>query len=590
MAASGSSATAREADGQKELVAAEDKTQVTVKRGVRFWGTFVALCCLSFISALDVAIVTTALPTVTAAIGGAEQYVWIANSFVVASCVLQPLFGQLADVFGRRRPFIASVVLFTLGSGIAGGAKDAAMLIAGRAVQGAGAGGIVVMLDIVCCDLVPLRERGKYLGLMFSWSGVGAALGPPVGGALAEANWRWMFYMNIPICGVALAFLLLFMRFKTGTAATEHRGIGAKFRRLDIIGNLIFTSSMISLLIGLVQGGTDEQHEWSSFRIIVPIVLGVAGWAAFHVHQAVLAPFPSVPPRLFTNRTSAIAYGLTFTSSVVLQATAYFFPVYLQAVQGTTVLESGTYFLPFALSSLVFAVLAGILLSTFGAYRPLHAAAFALSSLAFGLFTLLDGSTSKVAWVWYQLIAAAGSGLVMSTLLPALMASLPESHVASASATYSFFRTFGYVWGVTLPGIIFNAAVGSNLESISDPTLRAQMADGAAYSFASAVHGLRRDGALGPVAFQQMTDVYSESLRVIWWLCLGISLVSLLAVPVMRGLELRKELETEYGLDDGVKVNGVGSSSSDEEVGRAEEKVKVDGVVQCRVVSEPNSA
>ena len=396
-----------------------------------------------------------------------------------------------------------------------------------------------------------------------------------------------MFYMNIPICGVALACLLLFMRVKTGTTAAEHKGLGAKLRRLDIIGNLIFTSSMIALLIGLVEGGTDEDHKWSSFRIIVPIVLGVVGWAAFHVHQATFASFPSVPARLFANRTSVIAYGLTFTSSVVLQATAYFFPVYLQAVQGTTVLESGTYFLPFALSSLVFAVAAGILLSSFGAYRPLHAAAFALSSLAFGLFTLLDHSTSKVAWVWFQLIAAAGSGLVMSTLLPALMASLAESDVASASATYSFFRTFGYVWGVTLPGIIFNAAVGSNLDGISDPKIREKMANGAAYSFASVVHGLREDGALDPVTFHQMTDVYSKSLRVIWWLCLGISLASLLAVPLERALELRKELETEYGMDDGVKEGG--SLSSDEEARTIEEKVKVNGSVQG-VIAQPKPA
>jgi len=374
-----------------------------------------------------------------------------------------------------------------------------------------------------------------------------------------------MFYMNIPICGVALACLLLFMRVKTGTAAAQHSGLGPKLRRLDIVGNLIFTSSMIALLIGLVQGGTDEEHKWSSFRIIVPIVLGLAGWAVFHAHQTFVAKFPSVPSRMFANRTSATGFALTFTSSVVLQATAYFFPVYLQGVKGTTVLQSGTYFFPFALSSLVFAVAAGILLSKFGAYRPLHVVAFALSSLAFGLFTLLDGATSKVAWVWFQLIAAAGSGFVMSILLPAIMAALPESDVAAASATYSFFRTFGYVWGVTIPGIIFNAAMNKNLNGVSDPALRANLANGAAYSFASAVHRLKKEGALDPLALDQMTDAYSKSLRVIWWMCLGISLASLLAVPLERGLELRKELETEYGMDDsdgqvqtdGEKANGI---------------------------------
>jgi MFS family permease len=163
--------------------------------GYRFWGIFVALCLLAFISAFDVAIITTALPTITADIGGAEQYVWIANSFVVASSVFQPLVGQLANIFGRRVPLIVCTALFALGSGVAGGANNVGMLIAGRAVQGVGAGGVYVLLDIVCCDLVPLRQRGKYLGLMNSWSGVAAGIGPVAGGALAEWNWRWMYVL-----------------------------------------------------------------------------------------------------------------------------------------------------------------------------------------------------------------------------------------------------------------------------------------------------------------------------------------------------------------------------------------------------------
>lgn len=252
-------------------------------RDWRFWGTFVCLCSLAFLSALDVNIITTALPTITEEIGGARQYVWIANSFVVASTVLQPLFGQLADTFGRRIPLISSVAAFALGSGLAGGASSPGMLIAGRSVQGVGAGGIYVLLDIVCCDLVPLRERGKYLGLMFSWSGVGAALGPPVGGALAQSSWRWIFYMNLPICGLALAGLLIFMRVQHGSSALRDLSLTSKLCRLDIVGNFIFTLSMISLLMGLIEGGI--KHPWSSWRVIVPLVLGAAGWICFHVQQ-----------------------------------------------------------------------------------------------------------------------------------------------------------------------------------------------------------------------------------------------------------------------------------------------------------------
>lgn len=182
----------------------------------RFWVTIVALSLLSFISALDVTIIATALPLITEDIGGARQYVWIANSFVFASAVLQPLIGQLANILGRKIPLIISIAFFMLGSGLAGGARNPAMLIAWRTVQGLGAGGIYVLIEIVYCDLVPLRERGKYLAIVNVWAAVAAALGPVVGGLLAESDWRWIFYMNIPICAILLVIVTFFMHVKTG--------------------------------------------------------------------------------------------------------------------------------------------------------------------------------------------------------------------------------------------------------------------------------------------------------------------------------------------------------------------------------------
>ncbi|KAI0388905.1 MFS general substrate transporter [Xylariaceae sp. FL0594] len=502
--------------------------QPATKKDIRFWGIFASLCLLSFISALDVSIITTALPKVTAEIGGGNggDFVWIADCFIVTSAVLQPLWGQVADAFGRPVPIIVATALFLIGSGLAGGAHNVGLLIAGRSIQGVGGGGVYVLIDIVCCDLVPLRERGKYLGLMFSWSGVAAALGPPVGGALAQKNWRWK-----------------------GAHSQTDDSVIARARRLDYIGSLIFIPSLIALLLGLIMGG--QQFPWSSFRVILPLVLGVVGWGVFHVHQHFFAKHPSVPSRLFGNRTSVTAFVLTFTSSVIVQMVSYFLPLYFQAVLGTTTLESGTFFLPFALGTLVFVVVAGSLLSKFGAYRPLHGIAFALSAISFGLFTLLDSATTKVAWVFFQLIASAGCGMVLSVLLPAIMAGLPESDVAAASATFSFIRNFGYVWGVTIPGIIFNAAFDRNL-------------GGKAYAFASEIRGMK--GTLDP----HVGVVYERSLRVIWWVGLGISLASLLAVPLQKGLELRTELKTEYGIEERVKV----SDSSEEAAGGSDEKAK----------------
>ncbi|KAI2618908.1 MFS general substrate transporter [Hypoxylon sp. NC1633] len=526
-----------------ERTPSPSKSPSSAKRSPRFWGTFAALCILSFICALDVVIITTALPTITAAIGGATQYVWIANSFVVASSVLQPLVGQIADVFGRQIPLIVSTMFFVLGSGIAGGAKNPAMLIGGRAVQGVGAGGLYTLLDIVCCDLVSLRDRGKYVGLMNSFAGLAAALGPALGGVIAQADWRWIFYLNIPICGLALVGIVVFMRMKVGPANTESAGI-RKWRQLDYLGSLIFIPSIIAILLALVMGGIE--YPWSSWHVIVPLILGIAGWIGFHIQQA-FASRPLVPGRLFKNRTSVAGFIMTFLSSALVQAVSYFLPIYFQAVLGTTVTESGTFFLPYAIGTLFFAIVGGVLLTYTGTYKALHAVAFGVTAIGFGLFTLLDGNTAKVAWVFFELISSFGLGLTVSTMLPSIMAGLPESDVASSTAAYAFIKTFGYVWGVVIPSIIFNGVFDANLYRISSLDLRAQLSGGAAYAFASEIHGLK--DSLDPTVWQEVQGVYVTSLRTIWWVGLGTSLVGFLIVWVERSLHLRDVLETEYGLD-----------------------------------------
>ncbi|KAI1172626.1 MFS general substrate transporter [Nemania sp. FL0916] len=511
-------------------------------RSPLFWGTFAALCIISFICALDAIIITTALPTIIASVGGATEYVWIANSFIVASAVLQPLFGQIADVFGRRLPFIASTVLFVVGSGVAGGSRNAAMLIGGRTVQGLGAGGLYVLLDIICCDLTSLRERGKFVGLMSSFAGLAAALGPALGGVIAQADWRWIFWLNLPIGGVALVLILFFMRVNTGSSTGKDLG-GSKLSRLDYLGSIIFVPSTISILLGLIMGGV--QFPWSSFRIIVPIVLGVAGWVGFLVQQR-FSPRPMVPGRLFTNRTSVVGFFLTFISSALIQGVSYFLPIYFQAVLNTTPTGSGTNFLPYAIGTLFFAVLGGVLLSKFGHYKYLHAISFAFAAIGFGLFTLLDTNTPKVAWAFFELISSFGLGITVSTLLPSIMAGLPESDVASITAVYVFIKTIGYVWGVTIASIIFNAAFDARLHLISDPSLRVQVSGGAAYAFAANLHKLQ--GTLDPDSVRELHRVYLSSLEIIWWTGLGVSIVGFFVVWIEKSLVLRDSLETEYGL------------------------------------------
>ncbi|KAI1273032.1 MFS general substrate transporter [Xylaria sp. FL0933] len=524
-------------------------------RSLRFWVIIAALSLLAFICALDATIITTPLPTIVEDIGGKTQYIWIANSFVVAATVLQPLFGQLANILGRKILILACLILFMLGSGLAGGSRNPGMFIAGRTIQGAGAGGIYVLIDIICCDLVALRHRGKYLGIVNAWAGVASGLGPVLGGAFGRGSWPWIFYINLPICAVPLVTLFFVMEMNTGVADAKGATRLRKLGELDVLGNIIFIPSMISLLFGLVTGGI--QYPWSSWRIILPLVLGVVGWAAFHFQQH-FATNPMVPERLFSNRTSTAAYILTFLTSVVAQTTLYFIPVYLQSIVGANVLLAGVYFLPTALGILIAAAVAGVILSRTGAYKPLHWIAFASSSLGFGLFTTLDTHTPTVAWVFYQLFAAAGSGIPISTLLPAIMAALSESDVAASTSIFSFIKTFGYIWGVTIPSVIFNAVFNNNLFRIGDPKIAEQLKDGGAYAYASHVHATRQ--LRGAQTFNEIAHIYVLSLRAIWWLGLALSLLGVLIVFIEKRLELRTELHTEFGLNEQAKELGTKES------------------------------
>jgi MFS family permease len=280
------------------------------------WCIFSVLCLLSFLTALDGTIITTSLPTITVAIGGASDglYIWLAQSFIFASTAPQPLYGQISNIFGRRSPFLVAIVLFALGSGVAGGATNPAMLISGRSVQGLGAAGLYVLSDILICDLVPPRHRGPYLGAVLSTAGIGSTLGPVIGGALAENNWRWIFYLNIPISVLGFGIMVALLKVNYVRSFTWKHA----FARVDYLGAAIFVPSTISIFYALITGGVER--PWSSWRVILPLILGVVGWILYHVQQATpsICPSPSTPPHLFTNRTSAAGFALIFLSSVAL--------------------------------------------------------------------------------------------------------------------------------------------------------------------------------------------------------------------------------------------------------------------------------
>ncbi|KAF1950185.1 MFS general substrate transporter [Byssothecium circinans] len=510
-------------------------------RSWRFWLVLASLCLALLAVSLDITVMSVALPTISRAIEGAdEQYVWISSSFLLASTVVQPFISQLADIFGRRWPMLLSVALFMLGSGIIGGAKSVAMLIAGRTVQGLGGGGQFVLIEIVACDMVPLRERGQFLGMVNSAGAIGSTLGPILGGVIAQKDWRWIFFMNLPLSGVTFAVQAFYLRLNYKKNPTW----GAALAKIDYSGSFIFIASMSALLLGLIMGGTI--YNWGTYHIIVPLVLGGVGWIVFHVYEALpICKVPSVPPHLFGTRTSLIGFFLGFDAALLLLWATSFLPVYYLGVLGKTPLSAGVELLPFMIFSVPSGIVAGGIMAKIGKYKPFHFIGFGISAIGFGLFTLLGPDSHKAMWVCFEIIASIGMGVLMITVLPAIQANLSDADNASSAGLFSFMRSFGFMWGIAIPAIIFNNQTDKHLHMIQDPTVAAAFAGGKAYSLVSS-------GYVQSLALEvkkEVIDMLVVALKPVWYGGMAFSLLGFVLAFAEKHVEMRTQLDTEYGLE-----------------------------------------
>ncbi|KAI1381463.1 major facilitator superfamily domain-containing protein [Hypoxylon crocopeplum] len=491
----------------------EIKEPAGFQRGIRFWAIIIGLGVTNLLGALENTVVSTSAPVIVSDLQLGENYIWITNAFFVCSAAFQPLFGQLCNVFGRRWVTLSIVAIFTLGSGICGGANSGAMLIAGRAVQGVGSGDLIMVVDIIISDLVPLRQRGNYIAVILAIYGVGTTLGPFIGGEIVQVTtWRWVFYINLPIGGVALIVLYfsLHVNYNKEMTFTE------KIKRLDLVGNTILIASTVAVLWALTVGGT--QYSWNSWHVIVPLILGLFGFIVFFIFERWgWSAEPVMPPRLFNNRTSVIVSINTFLNSALL---------YWVSVRLYNPAYTGVALLPQSLVAIPGAAISAIALSRWGKYRSLHFSGFAIFTLGIGLFAYLDEDSSRAEWAVFQCVAALGAGMVLNTQLPAFQAPVDESDQAAATASWCFIRTFGNVWGV-----------------------RDLLVNGDAYSYGSASFV----GSFPQPLQSQVISVYRDALRLVFEVAVAFGGLAVLLVLFEKEIPLRTELDTEYGLKDSPK-------------------------------------
>ncbi|KAI1095102.1 major facilitator superfamily domain-containing protein [Rostrohypoxylon terebratum] len=526
----------------------ETKEPASFKRDFRFWAIIIGLGVTTLLGAFENTVVTTSAPIIVSELGLGANYIWITNAFFVCSAAFQPLFGQLCNVFGRRWTTLVVVAIFTLSCGICGGATSGAMLIAGRAVQGLGSGGIIMAADIIISDLVPLRQRGNYVVVILAIYGIGTTLGPFIGGSIVQVTtWRWVFYMNLPIGGVALVVLY----FSLHVNYNKEMSFTQKLKRLDLMGNSILMASTVAILWALTVGGV--QYPWGAWNVLVPLVLGIFGFGLFAVYeQWGWSAEPVMPPRLFNNRTSVIVSVNTFLNSALLYWIVYFMLVYFQAVKLYSPSYSGVALLPQSLVGIPGAAISAIALSRWGKYRPLHLAGFAMFTLGIGLFAYLDENSPKAEWAVFQSIAALCAGMVLNTQLPAFQAPAPESDQATATASWCFIRTFGNVWGVAIPSVIFNNRINELLPRVSDSGVQGLLANGEeVFRFLAYQYGSASFVISFPQPLQrEIVSVYRDALKLVFEVAVAFGGLAALLVFLEKEIPLRTELETEYGMKD----------------------------------------
>lgn len=390
-------------------------------------------------------------------------------------------------------------------------ATNIAMIIGGRAIQGIGGSGVSVLCEIIICDLVPLRERGNYMAIVFGMVSVGAALGPLFGGLLVSySTWRWAFYLALPIGGPALVLLFVFLHVNYDKSKT----LATKLSSLDWLGNTVFIGASSSVLIALSWAG--GKYPWSSYEVLVPLVVGIVALVGFVVLEATrFVANPMLPLHLFANPITAVVFLLTFLHGVVTMWAFYFLPVYFQGVLSATPYRSGIMLLPTILALVPAAIIGGLLLTKLGRYKPILVVALALIVVGFGLFSLLNENSSTGAWVGFQIIESVGTGLAIPTLLPALLAPLTDKDTALATGTWAFMRSFGITWGVAIAGTIFSGRAaqlaGSGAIS-SNATVAAEFMAGGAYQDATA----QFLDSLSAETRAQVVVVQSSALKLSW--------------------------------------------------------------------------
>jgi EmrB/QacA subfamily drug resistance transporter len=404
---------------------------------------FGALMLVLLMASLDQTIVSTALPTIVGDLGGLEHLSWVVTAYLLASTVAGPLYGKLGDQYGRKRLLQVAIVIFLAGSALCGLAQSMPQLIAFRAVQGLGGGGLMVIALAVVGDIVPPRERGRYQGLFGAVFGVSTVAGPLLGGFFVDnLSWRWIFYINLPLGAVALAVIA--SAFQVRQVTERHR--------IDYLGAIVLAAGLSGIIVYTSLGGTSA--PWTAPRMLGMLGAGIALLALFPFVESRAAE-PILPLELVRNATFRTTSAIGFVVGFALFGSVTFIPIYLQIVKGHTPTQSGLLMTPMMAGVLVTSTASGLLISRYGRYRVFPIVGTALATVGLYLLSTLDVGTSTAVAAAFMLILGLGLGLVMQVLVLAAQNAVDHRLLGVATSGATLARQVGGSIGVSVFGAIF---------------------------------------------------------------------------------------------------------------------------------------
>lgn len=406
---------------------------------------------------LDNMIVAPALPTIVGDLGGLEHLSWVVTGYILASTVSTPIWGKLGDLFGHKRAFMASIVLFLAGSALCGMSQDMTQLVLFRACQGLGAGGLMVGIMSVIAMMLSPRERGKYMGLMMAVMPAAMIGGPLIGGWITDhASWRWAFYVNLPLGVVALAVIWFTLHL-----TTEARSAGKV--EIDWWGSATLVVWLTALVLVLTWGG--GQYDWGSWQIVTLGVVAAVGFVVFLAIERRVAE-PVLPPRLFRIRNLSLATALGFTAGFAMFGGITFLPQFQQFVQGQSATNSGLLLMPMMIAAMTTSLVGGQVISRTGHYRSFPIAGVALMAVGMWLFSTMDVTTGTGTTSLYMVVLGAGIGCLMQTTNLIAQNSVGMRDMGAATGAVTFTRNLGGSLGVAILGAVYSHVLTTKMVAV----------------------------------------------------------------------------------------------------------------------------